>query len=910
MSDGKGYAARYLAQSDYYAEGERVVGHWKGRSAELLGLSGPVRTEDFEAVRQGLAPRTGEFLRQRHSADRVADGTTLAQARHLYDFTISAPKSVSIMAILAGDERLIAAHEKAVAEAVEELEMHAASRVRQEDANGDRTTGNMVLAIYHHDTSRELDPQIHTHAVAANLTYDGTEGRWKALQASGIYERRAYLTEVYRNCVAREVRALGYEIENRREAKGRDCGFEIQGVPAALLRKYSQRSRQRDEPIQQFVERNGRQPTDREIAVLVRETRAETLVEISTQEVRARQRARLSPEEAAELARLRNGCHIRPTPGASAEQSLQYAKAHIFERVSVAREHEVLTEALRHGRGQVNRPELEGLLALQESSGAILRDGGEIAARESLQREREMIDWVNQGIGKCEPLDDNQQFVASNRLRPEQKRAVEFILSSGDQAVNMRGAAGTGKTATLKELRRGLAEAGREVLALAPTMSAVEELQKIGFAQAITVERLLHDERMQATLRGKVVILDEAGMVSGRQMWEMLRLARRQSARLVFSGDTKQIQSVEAGDALRVLEKESRLKSVALAQVQRQTRKEYREAIQELRRNPERGFQKLDAIGAVREVAWLDRAEAVAQAYGASQGRSSLVVCATHEEIERVTAAIRRRRRTIGALGEGMQLTRHASLNWTTAQKGDARNFRPGQILGFHRAIKGIVRNEVLEVIRVEGDRTIVRNESGREQTINSRHAKSFDVLEQQPIEVAASDRLLLTANHREQGFHATKGEIVTVGQVDAAGRIRLEDGRTLPANYRQFAHGYAVTAHRSQGKSVDAVIISADGMQKELFYVAASRGREIVDVITSDKERLRDTVARSTARKSASELARRAQPGLQRGPLRGLAAAMVLMRRAAQLVRAVPNRILRQEPGKERMRHEHGLSR
>jgi hypothetical protein len=104
-------------------------------------------------------------------------------------------------------------------------------------------------------------------------------------------------------------------------------------VSAALLWKYSQRSRQRDEAIQQFVERNGRQPTDREIAVLVRETRAEKLVEISTQEVRARQRARLSPEEADELTRLRNGCHMRPTPEASAEQSHQYAEAHIFERV-------------------------------------------------------------------------------------------------------------------------------------------------------------------------------------------------------------------------------------------------------------------------------------------------------------------------------------------------------------------------------------------------------------------------------------------------------------------------------------------------------------------------------------------------------------------------------------------------
>src|SRR5438128_8927860 len=87
-----------------------------------------------------------------------------------------------------------------------------------------------------------------------------------------------------------------------------------------------------------------------------------------------------------------------------------------------------------------------------------------------------------------------------------------------------------------------------------------------------------------------------------------------------------------------------------------------------------------------------------------------------------------------------------------------------------------------------------------------------------------------------------------------------------LPSNFKQFAHGYAVTAHRSQGKSVDAVIISGDGMQRELFYVAASRGRERVLVITSDKQRLRESVARSTARQSASELARKVGAGLHQG--------------------------------------------
>ena len=909
MSDGKGYAARYLAQSDYYAEGERVVGHWKGRGAVLLGLRGPVQTEDFEAVRQGIDPATGDFLRQRHSADRVnAEGTTLAQGRHLYDFTISAPKSVSIMAMLGGDQRLLAAHEKAVAEAVEELESCAAARVRQNWANGDRTTGNLVLAIYRHDTSRELDPQIHTHAVAANLTYDGAEGRWKALQASGIYERRAYLTEVYRNSLAREVRSLGYHVEDRGEAKGRDCGFEIRGISDGLLTKYSQRSRQREQAVREFVERHGRPPTDNEVAVLVRESRADKLIEISTQEVCARQRARLTPEEAGQLVELQQRSRACPVDLAPAEPSLRHAQAHVFERVSVAREHEVLTEALRHGRGQISQGELKGVLALQESSGAILRVGDEIATAESLQREREMIAWVNHGIGGHEPFGGNNQFVASDQLRPEQKRAVAFVLNSRDQAVNMRGAAGTGKTATLQELRRGLTDASREVMAIAPTMSAVEELQKVGFADAITVERLLQDQRMQPTMRGKVLILDEAGMVSGRQMWELLRLVALHSARLVFSGDTKQIQSVQAGDALRVLERESRLKSVALTQVQRQTKKDYREAIQELRRNPERGFAKLDAIGAVREIDWRDRAEAVARAFGEASSRSGLVVCATHDEIERVTEAIRTVRKKKGELGKGVPLTRQVSLNWTTAQKSDVKSFRAGQMLGFHRAVKGIAKNEAMEVVRVEDEQIVIHTASGAERTITSKHAKSFDVLERQAIEIAAGDRLLLMANRRDPGFRATNGEIVTVAQVDAAGLIRLEDGRRLPANYRQFAHGYAVTAHRSQGKSVDFVIISGDGMQKELFYVAASRGRQSIIVITSDKGRLRETVAHSTARKSASELARRARPGLLAGEQRGLAAARALVRRAAQFVASLPKRVW-QEPRMEKT-HERGLSR
>ena len=927
MSNGAGYAARHLEHSDYYAEGHRVLGQWHGRAAEMLGLEGEVRSREFEAVREGLDPTTGEFLRQRQSADRLApDGSTQSRGRSLYDFTFSAPKSVSILATVGGDERLVEAHAKAVAEALGELEVHAAARVRKAGANEDRSTGNLLLAVYHHDTSRELDPQLHSHAVAANLTYDGEEGRWKALQASGIYDHRAYLTEVYRNALAREVRTLGYQVEDRRDRSGRDLGFDLQGVPDDLLKRYSQRSRQRDEAIAAFTERTGRKPSDNEVAVLVRETRQDKLTEISTAEVRGRQQERLEPGEARLLAGLhQDALQLHDALHASRDTSqslsdptaaLSYARDHIFERVSVAPEQLLLTEALRHGRGRLDLSQLQGAMGLEEASGRMLRAEGELATRQSLDRERDTVARIDRGLGRFEALGGDSRFVASDRLRPEQKHAVEFLLGSRDLAVNLRGAAGTGKTATLRELKRGLEEGGREILAVAPTMSAVEELKAVGFTNAVTVARLLADPQMAATIAGKAVIVDEAGMLSGRQMAELVHLGEDRRARLIFSGDTRQIQSVEASDALRVLEQESRLKSVSLTQVQRQTAPGYREAVEELRRNPSRGFTQLDAMSAVQEVAFADRAQAVAAAYREAQhtpnaaglARSVLVVAATHEEIGRVTEAIRADRRGRGELGEGTMLDRHVALNSTAAQKAQPRHYRAGQLVTFHRATKDAAKGETVEVSRVHRGRVFVRpagHPDGAERELSPRQAQSFDLYERHSIEVAAGDTLLLGANRRKPGFRAVNGELVTVARVAGSGRVELEDGRTLPADYRQFSHGYAVTAHRSQGKSVDTVVISADAMKRELFYVAASRGRETIAIVTSDKDALRSSIARSGARQSASELARKLESkpelqhrrkGLHSGLTRGFTAARDLARHWAQhygehLARYLPRR-------------------
>jgi hypothetical protein len=610
--------------------------------------------------------------------------------------------------------------------------------VRQHGADENRATGNPLIAAYQHDTSRELDPQIHTHLVAANLTYDGVENRWKALQASDIYEQRAYLTEVYRNALAHSVTELGYQTVDRFD-KGRERGFEIEGIAPTTIDKFSQRSEQRDQAIAGFVTENGRVPTNREIAVLVRESRDDKLAEISTAEVKQQQWARFTPEEVARLRELHTQAQERQPDREqrqeriAADSSLVYAREHLFERVSVAKDHELKLEALRHGRGRIGVDELKAVVLGGEQRGVLLKAGNEVATHESVARVRAMIETIHRGLGQSSRLGGGQEFVVSDRRRPEQKHAVEVVLDSRDLAVNLRGAAGTGKTATLQEIQRGLAEGGREVIAVAPTRSAVEELEKIGFARALTVEGLLQDSSKQK-LAGNVLIVDEAGMVSSRQMSELLAPAERSRIQILFSGDTRQLQSVEAGDALRVLEQESRLKSVSLSQVQRQTLAEYRTAVEQLRQNPARGFRQLEQMGAVREIDWQLRPQEVSQAYqdaiaqpnAKGQTREVLVVAPTHEEIRRLTEAIRADRQRAGDIGAGAPLTPYVPLNWTEAQKQHTKHYQPGMVLAFHKATKDVAKHEAVEVVRVEKDKLIARKETGQEITLTCRQAQAF----------------------------------------------------------------------------------------------------------------------------------------------------------------------------------------
>ena len=284
LGDAESYFDEHLSQNDYYAAGEIRPGQWIGAGAERLGLKENVTREHFHALCENQNPNDGERLTQRSQKE--------GQRRVFYDFTCSAPKSVSVLAVTLDDQRLMEAHEEAARLAFRELETFAATRIRKHGIeNRDRVTGNLVAASFVHDSSRALDPQLHTHFTVFNATFDEREHRWKALQARGMYDAIRYGTAVYRNELARRVQQIGCRIAPAK------YGFEIEGVGDEILKRFSKRAQQRDAVVQEMEEKLGRKLSNDEISHAVHQSRARKIKGISTAEVRERQLSQLSADE-------------------------------------------------------------------------------------------------------------------------------------------------------------------------------------------------------------------------------------------------------------------------------------------------------------------------------------------------------------------------------------------------------------------------------------------------------------------------------------------------------------------------------------------------------------------------------------------------------------------------------------
>ena len=365
-----------------------------------------------------------------------------------------------------------------------------------------------------------------------------------------------YAGKVYQNEMARAVQQLGYGIRLVQQ-NGETTGFEIERVSDALCERFSKRREEIERQIEKFKDKQGRKPTVKEIALITRETRPAVLKEIATAEVVAFQRFQLLPEEWRQLLSLRAQAEAQTMPIETGQErkALRVSISHLFERRSVLREHEILAEALNQSLGSLDLARLKQAASNGEGGLVRLTDLpenqllSECCTRQGLQLEQRAVKYVNDTRNTCPAL--NSRFAPAAHLSQEQRDAVTSILTTRDRVFSFRGVAGSGKTTTLREVQRGLSEAGHIVFAVTPTAAAARVLRKEGFAQATTVEDFLRNAEKRSQLRNAVVMCDEAGLKSNRQGAELLGLAQKHDMRLLLVGDVRQHVSVEAGDFLR-----------------------------------------------------------------------------------------------------------------------------------------------------------------------------------------------------------------------------------------------------------------------------------------------------------------------------------------------------------------------
>jgi ATP-dependent exoDNAse (exonuclease V) alpha subunit len=422
----------------------------------------------------------------------------------------------------------------------------------------------------------------------------------------------------------------------------------------------------------------------------------------------------------------------------------------------------------------------------------------------------------------------------------------------------------------MKEAVAAIESGGAKVFAFAPSAEASRGVLRsdAGFANAETVEALLQNPKLQAQLRGQVIWIDEAGLLSVRTLARVADLAEKENCRLILSGDTAQHRAVERGDALRLLEQHAGLQAAELTQIRRQKADAHKAVVADLRAgNLENAFKRLDTLGMLREMDADQRHEALTTDYAAavSEDKSALVISPTHAEGERVTQQIRAKLKAARKLAaveyEFIQLK---NLQWTEAQRADARNYQAGQVIQFHQNLTGFRRGERVTVKAHDASSVMVERQNGWTASLPLGMTARFQVYESRRIALAAGDWLRITQN----GFTREKqrlnnGDLKQINGFTKDGDIKLVNGWVVSKDYGNVTHGYCLTSYSSQSKGVDCVFVAESSesfraADREQFYVSASRFKEALTIYTDDRHQLLEAVRKSSHRPSATDLVKK----------------------------------------------------
>ena len=872
--EGHGLGPNLLANEnetdDYYARGDdehRKASRWRGSGAAALGLSGHVEPGEFRRVLQGYVPGTEIRL------GRLRDGKH--EHRPGLDITLSAPKSVSLEALLGGRgaARAMRAHDVAVRATLDFIEARLLrtrrwSREKRRSVQVNAPT--LVAAAFRHITSRNNDPQLHTHCVIANMTRDG--GQWRSAEIGLLRRSEKLIGAFYRNELAHRLRKSGFAL--RPSMIGRVPGFEISGWPRAALEAFSSRRRQ----ILDFIREKGWRYGARTAQAATLATRARKN-EPRRAELEALWQAFAEERGVRKQPRRRVG-QRNPEPPTAVEIAWRVLEQ-LEERASVFPARDALALALAHSPGLYRLEEIEGAFAALEREGellpAIRRGVGRAwTTARAAHAEREVLERMNAGIGAARPLAAGpapEDALAD--LTDGQREAARLILESRDRVVGAQGHAGTGKTTMLRRAVSCLGE--RRVLGLAPSSSAARTLSRETGLACRTLQWFLAQcrevsdgvadagtlRRLRERYRGAVIVVDEMSLVGTAQARALLRIAERLDiARLVLVGDRRQLRGVEAGQPFRQMQ-QAGMAVAEMDELRRQRNPDLKAAVQDMiEGDPGEALARLGSNLQelpAEEIAGMAAALWLRLSPGARAGTALLVPTrALRAEVEE---AVREGLEAEGALrGGAMEIETLVPLGLTRAETGDVRNWREGDIALFNREMKHyrVRKDDACTVMEVEEDRVRLAHGDGR-----PRHLKPgsdlryrLDLFEARTLTIREGERLRWTRNDRERGLaNGDRLEVLEIGE--KALRMRLADGREMrfarnDPQLRHLAYAYASTVHAAQGQTHDRVIAVLDTgagplVNQQTLYVQLSRAREQAVVLTDNREQLVETLEANT---------------------------------------------------------------
>jgi len=883
-----GQARRYHAEEfqnvreNYYTEADQIRGIWYGQLGEQWGLVGEVREEQFQRLADGQHPVTGEQLVRHQTARETRNGrgetVTTMEHRAGWDATFSAPKSVSITALVGGDTRVRGAHRESVRVALTELEPYVQARL-----GGNRrpeTTGKAVAALFEHDSARPVNgyaaPQLHTHAVIFNLT-ETADGTVRPLQPRELYRTQQYATAVYRSELAARLTALGYEIE-----RGRSGQPEIRGYS----REYLDASSPRREQIEIYLKSEARQGAAA-AQIAAHQTR-EAKVDVSHEEMQQRhhdlaERFGSQPRKVMDAAERRAAYHVEHDHEASGatRTAVTFARDRNLEREAVVDERAILRDALQRSLGEARVEDMKQEVERRVVSGDFIAveqepstAGRSFTTPAMMELERETIDRMRAGQGQHAELgtDSTRDVIAReyDHLNEGQRTAVHQILASRDQVMALEGTAGTGKTTALAAVRDAAEREGYQVQGFAPTSRAAHQLAESRIESSTLQRHLARGaDDARPTDQRRLYVLDESSLASTKQMHTFLQRLGPED-RVLLVGDVRQHEAVDAGRPYHQLQ-EAGLRAAHLDEIVRQRDPELKAVVEQLARGEvHSAIERLDHQGRVHEIgAREDRLTAIANEY-VKDPHSTLVVSPDNQSRQDLNDVIHQVMQREGHVDQRERLvsvlTPRQEMTGTDRQW--AERYEEGDVVRYSRGSKGlgIDAGDYARVEHVDAktNQVTVRRDDERTVSYDPRRLQGVTLYRETERAFAAGDRVQITAPDRERCV--PNRELGTVERVDAKGRleIRWDSGRTSSFETyerRHLDYGYAVTSHSSQGQTADRVLVHVETdraseklVNQRLAYVAVSHGQHDAHIYTDDKVKLPRALDRDVSHRSALE--------------------------------------------------------